>query len=86
MTKGLFYIADAGAAGSSAPLLENDRMESLKVFYMVDPVVEFAVLWLKEVDGKVLMSTSTWMRPLRCWARSSLVLLGLCIGVDVVGV
>ena len=53
----IHYIAGEGiAAVSSSPFLENRIKRGYRVFYMVDPIVEYAMQLLKEFDGKKLKS------------------------------
>jgi molecular chaperone HtpG len=55
----IYYITGESIAQvSSSPFLETMRKKGLEVFYMVDPVDEYAVQQLKEFDGKKLKSTT----------------------------
>ena len=55
----VYYITgESIAMVSSSSFLENLRKKGLEVLYMVDPVSEYAVQQLKEVDGKKLKFTT----------------------------
>ena len=55
----VYYVTGEGiAAVSSSPFLGNLRKRRDEVFYMVDPIDEYAVQQLKDFDGKRLKSTT----------------------------
>ena len=55
----IFYITGASITQvSSSPFLETLRKKGLEVLYMVDPVDEYCVEQLKELDGKMFKGTT----------------------------